>query len=201
MSMRMIRGYSVTIERDNTCDPPWDWRPDEIHLYLNKKWWHRVPKIIFERGVPVDWTEFSLYWDGARRILTRTKWFSPNRNGLKERDAQGRVYVNPEAIEKSGQKAEEIIDGHLEAWNMWLCQDVWKVMIYDKQGHLIDSIFGIYGRSEAIAWAEEYTPEESEVMSEYEAREAIARAVKRCFDRIPKELVEELTKPMKYAGV
>ena len=44
-------------------------------------------------------------------------------------------------------------------------------------------------------------PEESEVMSEYEAREAIARAVKRCFDRIPKELVEELTKPMKYAGV
>ena len=204
MSMRMIRGYNVTIERDNTAESPSNWRPDEIRLYLNKNWWHRVSKTefrwehsrvfnnIFKGDVPIDWREFSLYAD---------KWGDLTRHNSRNSPIQGRVYVNPEEIEKSGQTIEEVIDGHLKAWNMWLCQDVWKVTIHDKQGHLIDSIFEIYGRDEADAWAEEYTPEESEVMSEYEAREAIARAVKRCFDRIPKELVEELTEPMKYAGV
>ena len=194
-----IRGYEVTIERDEIPQSPDEYEPDRVFIYADSK--HLSVTAMKERmekeGTLEDYDELPLYAHVHGSITISSKPFTCGWDSGRI----GSIYVRPGAWCAMGEEHEEI-EAWIAMWNQYLSGDVWDVAVKNRQGEVIESCGSIYGIIEARREAHELVPDESdETMSECEARKKIAEAVKRCLDRIPKELVDELTKPLKYAGV
>lgn len=188
-----IRGYEVTIERDETPQSPEEYEPDRVFIYADSKHLSvtATKKHMEKEGKLENYTELPLYaYVNYGMITISSKPFSCRFDSGRI----GSIYV--------WQDREEEIEAWIAMWNQYLSGDVWDVTVKNRQGEVIESCGSIYGIIEARREAHELVPDEpDETMSECEARKKIAEAVKRCLDRIPKELVDELTKPLKYAGV
>lgn len=192
-----IRGYNVTIKRDDVPDSPDVYvEPDRIFIYADSR--HLSIKATKEhmerRGDLENYDELPLYAYVHGGVSISDKPFSCKWDSGRI----GSIYVWSELKEDRACK----IRAWITMWNQYLSGDVWWVTVRNQQGEVIESCGSIYGYDEAVRIAYQDTPDEiDETMSETEARRRIAEAVKKCFDRIPKELVEELTEPLKYAGV